>query len=109
MQVLYGERDLFDPAYLSDPMLPWVLPASYIGWCRSPEGQWFHQVLSEALLPKVIAESTTLQRSGAQRAPFIPSPSRAIEMLRTISPRAVPGFCSAPIRPAHLPMSMHRA
>ena len=57
MQVLYGERDLFDPAYLSDPMLSRVLPASYIAWCRSPEGQWFHQVLTKALLPKAIAES----------------------------------------------------
>jgi imidazolonepropionase-like amidohydrolase len=57
MQVLYGERDLFDPAYLSNPMLSRVLPADYVAWCRSPEGQWFHQILANALLPKPLAES----------------------------------------------------
>ena len=57
MQVLYGERDLFDPSFLSDPMLSRVLPADFIAWCRSTEGQWFHQILINALLPKRIADS----------------------------------------------------
>ena len=57
MQVLYGERDLFDPDYLSDPMLLRVLPVSYIAWCKSAEGQWFHKVLVDALLPKPLAAS----------------------------------------------------
>jgi imidazolonepropionase-like amidohydrolase len=57
MQVLYGERDLFDPVYLDNPMLSRALPASYIAWCRSSEGQWFHQVLIDALLPKPIVDS----------------------------------------------------
>jgi imidazolonepropionase-like amidohydrolase len=57
MQVLYGEVDLFNPEYLSDPKLLRVFPASFIAWCRSTEGQWFHQVLANALLPKPIAES----------------------------------------------------
>ena len=57
MQVLYGERDLFDPAYLSDPILLRALPASYIAWCRSSEGQWFHQILLNAIMPKPLAES----------------------------------------------------
>jgi imidazolonepropionase-like amidohydrolase len=57
IQVLYGERDLFDAAYLSDPMLLRVWPVNFIAWCQSPEGQWFHQVLIKALLPKPIVES----------------------------------------------------
>lgn len=57
MQVLYGERDLFDPAYLSNPILKRALPANYVAWCRSSEGQWFHKILINALLPKSIAES----------------------------------------------------
>jgi imidazolonepropionase-like amidohydrolase len=57
MQVLYGERDQFDPAYLSDPMLLRALPANYIAWCRSTEGQWFHQILMNDLLPKPLVES----------------------------------------------------
>jgi imidazolonepropionase-like amidohydrolase len=57
MQVLYGERDLFDPAFLYDPKLLSVYPASYIAWCRSPEGQWFHKILTDASVPKALAES----------------------------------------------------
>ena len=47
IQVLYGERDLFNTAFLSDPLLARVLPSSLIDWYRSPEGQWFHDVLTE--------------------------------------------------------------
>jgi imidazolonepropionase-like amidohydrolase len=45
MQVLYGERDLADPAYLSNPELLKVYPASLLAWYRTPEGQWFHDIL----------------------------------------------------------------
>lgn len=58
MQVLYGERDLFDPAYLSDPALARVFPANLIEWYRSPEGQWFHEILAQELLPKPTAGSS---------------------------------------------------
>jgi imidazolonepropionase-like amidohydrolase len=57
LQVLYGERDLFDPAYLSDPTLARVLPANVIEWYRSSEGQWFRDILAQALLPKSTADS----------------------------------------------------
>ena len=57
LQVLYGERDLFDPAYLSDPTLARVLPANLIEWYRSSEGQWFREILAQALLPKSTADS----------------------------------------------------
>jgi imidazolonepropionase-like amidohydrolase len=47
IQVLYGERDLFEPSYLDDPRLARVLPSELIAWYRSPEGQWFHDALVE--------------------------------------------------------------
>ena len=36
IQVLYGERDLFNTAFLSDPLLARVLPSGLIDWYRSP-------------------------------------------------------------------------
>lgn len=57
LQVLYGELDLFEPSYLSDPQLTRVLPASLIEWYRSAEGQWFHDVLNSSVLPKDTAKS----------------------------------------------------
>lgn len=74
MQVLYGERDLFDPDYLSDPALLRVLPASYVAWCRSPEGQWFHQILTNALLSKPIAESNDAVAQWNAAQPFFSVP-----------------------------------
>lgn len=47
IQVLYGQRDLFNTTFLSDPLLARVLPSALIDWYRSPEGQWFHDVLAE--------------------------------------------------------------
>jgi imidazolonepropionase-like amidohydrolase len=47
IRVLYGERDLFNTAFLSDPLLARVLPSSLLDWYRSREGQWFHDVLAE--------------------------------------------------------------
>jgi imidazolonepropionase-like amidohydrolase len=47
IQTLYGERDLFNTAFLSDPLLAGVLPSGLLDWYRSPEGQWFHDVLAE--------------------------------------------------------------
>lgn len=46
MQVLYGERDLFDPSFLTDPKLARVLPASLIAWYGTKEGQWFRDELA---------------------------------------------------------------
>jgi imidazolonepropionase-like amidohydrolase len=42
LQVLYGLQDLFDPGFLSDPLLARVLPRSLIDWYGTREGQWFH-------------------------------------------------------------------
>ena len=45
IQVLYGIQDLFNPSFLSNPLLGRVLPPQLIEWYRSPEGQWFHDEL----------------------------------------------------------------
>ena len=50
MQVLYGLRDLFDPAYLADPRVASVVPASAIAWYRSAQGQWFRDILAPNIL-----------------------------------------------------------
>jgi imidazolonepropionase-like amidohydrolase len=74
MHVLYGERDLFDPAYLADPMLLRSLPASYIAWCQSSEGQWFHKVLLNAVLPKPVAESNDAAGQWSAARSFYSAP-----------------------------------
>jgi len=51
MQVLYGERDLLDPGYLANPALARVMPTSLIEWYRTPDGQWFRDIIA-ANLPK---------------------------------------------------------
>jgi imidazolonepropionase-like amidohydrolase len=45
-QVLYGLRDVAGGSFLADPQLSRVFPANLIDWYRSPEGQWFHAVVS---------------------------------------------------------------
>jgi imidazolonepropionase-like amidohydrolase len=54
MQVLYGERDLLDPDYLSNPALARAMPASLIEWYRTPDGQWFRDIIASNL-PKSTA------------------------------------------------------
>jgi imidazolonepropionase-like amidohydrolase len=58
LQVGYGFRDLFDPAYLSDRRVQRVYPASVIAWFRSPVGQWFHDMIAPGVLPKPLLESS---------------------------------------------------
>jgi hypothetical protein len=57
MQVMLGFRDLFDPHYLSDPQVSRVYPKSVIAWFRSPEGQWFHDIIAPDVLSKASRES----------------------------------------------------
>jgi hypothetical protein len=52
MQVLYGERDLFDPDYLADPRLKLVVPLTVLDWYRSSEGQWFRDFIAPYVAPK---------------------------------------------------------
>ncbi|MEP7245422.1 MAG: amidohydrolase family protein [Gammaproteobacteria bacterium] len=62
IQVLYGERDLFDPALLSNPLLARALPASLIAWYGTSEGQWFRDVMMQSALPKAEAQSNDRER-----------------------------------------------
>ncbi|MEO1240486.1 MAG: amidohydrolase family protein [Pseudomonadota bacterium] len=41
VQVLYGERDLHDPGYLSRSALRDVLPQSLLDWYSTEDGQWW--------------------------------------------------------------------
>jgi hypothetical protein len=63
LQVLHGLEDLFDPGFLSAPLLARVLPRSLIDWYASPEGQWFHDTLA-ADLP-VVDPGAALRRGLA--------------------------------------------
>jgi len=48
MQVSYGFRDLFDPAYLSDPKLKRFVPPALMAWYGSAEGQWFRDSMAQS-------------------------------------------------------------
>lgn len=58
MQVVYGFRDLFNPAYLADPRMKSVLPVGLIAWYQSPEGQWFRTSIASGLLPDSLLHSS---------------------------------------------------
>jgi len=45
-----GFRDLLLPSFLSDPLLPHVLPPQLIEWYRTAEGQTFHDQLASGFL-----------------------------------------------------------
>jgi len=47
MQVLYGLRAYFDPAYLNSPTLDKLLPASMRAWFKTPDGKWFKQDIAD--------------------------------------------------------------
>jgi imidazolonepropionase-like amidohydrolase len=47
MQVLYGLRANFDPAWLGDAAVRKVVPKAMLAWFRSPAGKWFKQELAE--------------------------------------------------------------
>lgn len=78
MQVLYGIEDLFNPSFLSDPRLSRVLPSSLIDWYRSPEGQWFHAVVSNGVLQnaKLPADTDPGQIERTLREAFAPAIDR---------------------------------
>jgi hypothetical protein len=63
MRVLYGERDIFDPAFFPDPMFKRVTPAQAITWYRSKDGQWFRDSTGRFLLPKAVFDSGNAEKS----------------------------------------------
>jgi imidazolonepropionase-like amidohydrolase len=70
MQVLYGEFDLFDPSYLSNPELSRVLPASLIEWYRTAEGQGFHNMLASGMFPGENDPEAVLSKARTFYAPY---------------------------------------
>ncbi len=61
-QVLYGERDLFDPAFLSDPALAEVLPRGLIDWYATADGQWWRTRMLGAAFIRADVEAGQWQR-----------------------------------------------
>ena len=57
VQVLYGERDLHDPDYLSGDALRVVLPQSLIDWYSTEDGQWWRNRTSESPYMKELLET----------------------------------------------------
>lgn len=47
MQVLHGLRANFDPAYLNQPGVRKVAPASLLAWFATDQGKWFRDELAE--------------------------------------------------------------
>jgi hypothetical protein len=58
---------LFDPAYLSDPRIAKVAPASAVEWYHTPEGQWFLDQLAPELLSKQVLDSHDPQARDSSR------------------------------------------
>ena len=101
MQVLYGERDLFDPSYLSGPTLTRVVPASALEWYASPEGQWFHDILRRLLCQNPCWNHTTRWNNGIPLDLPSKRRSRATPMPRVTWPPMARAFCSVRTRQAH--------
>jgi imidazolonepropionase-like amidohydrolase len=51
IQVLYGEKDLFNASFLSNPLLAAVVPAPLLAWYSTKEGQWFRELLAKEIKP----------------------------------------------------------
>jgi imidazolonepropionase-like amidohydrolase len=47
IQVLYGERDLFDPDYLKDPRMRAVVPQPVLDWHATDAGQWLQAEMGQ--------------------------------------------------------------
>lgn len=78
IQVLQGEADVLDPAFLDRPALRHVVPASLLDWYRTPDGQWFRDEMLEA--PPVAAAMET----GDWRAPLRPVIARVSATLSRV-------------------------
>lgn len=57
MRVLAGDRDVFNPDFLSDPHLAAVVPPVALAWYRSDDGQWYRNADAPAYLPKAVLDS----------------------------------------------------
>ena len=66
IQVLYGERDLHGPEYLSQNALKDVLPQELIDWYATTEGQQFRNQMSENAYVKKRLEDKQWQTINAE-------------------------------------------
>ena len=110
MQVLYGLRAYFDPAYLNDPGVAKVVPKAMLDWFRSDEGKWFKAELSEEGEDDAVAlkgMEAPLRRQ-AQVVAYLASKNANI-VLGTDTPSS-PTFGNLPGLNGHLELSrMHAA
>ena len=71
IQVLYGERDVFDPAYLNKTALAEVLPQRLIDWYKTSQGQDFRNRLAEMHFVKDVLQTQSwenISKQAIQRA-----------------------------------------
>jgi hypothetical protein len=57
MRVLAGDRDVFDPEFLSDARVAAVVPPAALAWYRSDAGQWYRNSNASFYLSKAILDS----------------------------------------------------
>lgn len=71
IQVLYGELDVFDPAYLAHPRLSRVLPNTLIDWYRTPAGQTYHNNVASSLFAGEQDAEALWSKARAHYAPYL--------------------------------------
>lgn len=98
IQVLYGELDVLDPTYLSNPLLARVVQADLIQWYGTTEGQHLRNNIASWLLKQ--PASAPPSRPGRPGRNFMLRSLPAIEMLLRTWPGTTHVFCSAVTRRA---------
>ncbi len=68
IQVLYGEKDLFDDSFLDRPQLAAAVPADLIAWYKTPQGQWFRDDLAKHIVDKPGEKPHNVDDSAIARA-----------------------------------------
>jgi imidazolonepropionase-like amidohydrolase len=66
IQVMYGERDVFDSVYLDKTVLAEVLPQTLIDWYKTPDGQGYRDRLSEAHYVKEVLQTKSWKNINKQ-------------------------------------------
>jgi imidazolonepropionase-like amidohydrolase len=73
MQVLYGELDVFDTGYLSNPLLARAVPAELIEWYATAEGQGYRNSVASWLLkqPEFASAESNWEAAQDFYAPYL--------------------------------------
>ena len=73
MQVLHGELDVFDPAYLGNPTFARVVPADLVKWYGTKDGQHYRDGVAAWLLSQSNGSTPDASWNAAQAfyAPFL--------------------------------------